>query len=224
MNSPIVLYTIQVLLSLPCVLISLTFHEYAHAFAAYKLGDPTARNLGRLTLNPLKHLDPIGAVCMLLFRFGWAKPVPINSRNFKHMRRDIVIVSVAGPLTNVVLGFIGLLLYHAAHRVLGDSISLNGSFSGKVAYFFTLLLNLFAILNVSFAVFNLLPIPPLDGSRLLTILLPVKWQIAFFKYERYIVIVLMILVWTRILTIPLQFLVTRLLNGMEWIISLLPIW
>jgi Zn-dependent protease len=224
MNSPIVLYIIQVLLSLPCVLISLTFHEYAHAFAAYKLGDPTARNLGRLTLNPLKHLDPIGAVCMLLFRFGWAKPVPINSRNFKHMRRDIVIVSVAGPLTNVVLGFIGLFLYHAAHRVLGDSISLNGSFSGKVAYFFTLLLNLFAILNVSFAVFNLLPIPPLDGSRLLTILLPVKWQIAFFKYERYIVIVLMILVWTRILTIPLQFLVTRLLNGMEWIISLLPIW
>ncbi len=223
MNSPIVLYIIQVLLSLPCVLISLTFHEYAHAFAAYKLGDPTARNLGRLTLNPLKHLDPIGAVCMLLFRFGWAKPVPINSRNFKHMRRDIVIVSVAGPLTNVVLGFIGLLLYHVAHRVLGDSISLNGSFSGKVAYFFTLLLNLFAILNVSFAVFNLLPIPPLDGSRLLTILLPVKWQIAFFKYERYIVIVLMILVWTRILTIPLQFLVTRLLNGMEWIISLLPI-
>ncbi len=222
MSSKIVNYIIEILLSLPCVLIALTFHEYAHAFAAYKLGDPTARNLGRLTLNPLKHLDPLGAVCMLIFRFGWAKPVPINSRYFKHMRRDVIIVSVAGPLSNVVLGFIGLLLYRITVAVLGNTMSLNGSFSGKIAYFFTLLLYLFAVLNVSFAVFNLLPIPPLDGSRILTILLPAKWQMIFIKYERYIIIVLMILVWTRVLTKPLQFLVNGLLIGMDWVISLLP--
>ena len=99
------------LLSLPAILLALSFHEMCHAFAAYKLGDPTARNLGRLTLNPAKHLDLVGFLCMLLFRFGWANPVPINARNFKHPRRDMALSAAAGPLSNVLLGIIsGLLL------------------------------------------------------------------------------------------------------------------
>ena len=103
-------YVIGILLSLPIVFLSLSVHETAHGYAAYRLGDPTARNLGRLTLNPLKHLDPVGFVCMLLAGFGWANPVPINSRYFRKPRRDIAIVGVAGPLSNLLLAVVFLLL------------------------------------------------------------------------------------------------------------------
>ena len=103
-------YAISILLSLPIVLLSLSLHETAHGFAAFRLGDPTARNLGRLTLNPIKHLDPIGFLCMLLAGFGWAKPVPVNSRYFKNPRRDMALVGLAGPLSNLLLATVFLLL------------------------------------------------------------------------------------------------------------------
>ena len=98
---------IQLILVLPCILVSLTFHEWAHGYAAYKCGDMTAKMYGRLSLNPLAHLDPVGSVCMLLFGFGWAKPVPVNTRNFRHPKRDFAIVAAAGPLMNLLLAFGG---------------------------------------------------------------------------------------------------------------------
>ena len=110
-GSDIKTYIIQLLLSLPIILLALSLHETAHGFVAYKLGDPTARNLGRLTLNPAKHLDPIGFICMLLAGFGWANPVPINSRNFRKPRRDIALTSIAGPLSNLLLAFVFVLVF-----------------------------------------------------------------------------------------------------------------
>ena len=101
---------IELLLRIPIVLIALSVHEAAHAYASYRLGDPTARNFGRITLNPAKHFDPIGALCLLLFRFGWAKPVPVNTRHFKNPRRDMALTALAGPMSNVLLGFLGILL------------------------------------------------------------------------------------------------------------------
>ena len=159
----------QLLLNLVAVLVALTVHEYAHGYAAYKLGDNTASSLGRLTLNPIKHLDPFGALCMLFFRFGWAKPVPINPRNFKNPKRDFAITAVAGPLTNIVISFISaffLLLCNRLFTVTG-SVMLN-----NMQYYTTLFLYIFHAVNLGLGIFNLIPIPPFDGSRILNAVLP----------------------------------------------------
>ena len=167
------------------VLISLTVHEYSHGLAAYKLGDTTARDMGRLTLNPIKHLDPIGALCLLFFHVGWAKPVPINARNFKHPKRDFAITALAGPVSNLIMAFVfsGLYLLLAA--------ALSGvEFTSNVLYYFALyslqLLYLFHIINTGLGIFNLIPVPPLDGSRILNVVLPPKWYFGIMKYERVI--------------------------------------
>ena len=190
---------IEILIRLPIVLISLSVHEVAHGYAAYKLGDPTARNLGRLSLNPLKHLDPIGAICMLLFRFGWAKPVPINTRYFKKPKRDMAISALAGPLSNLIMAFFTFIIGEyslAIGKMLGylftDGLSIYIiSDTGKIFYLVYLFFNTFFFLNVSLAVFNLLPIPPLDGSRILFVILPDKIYFAVMKYEQIIYLILM---------------------------------
>ncbi len=214
---------ISLLFSLPCVLIAITFHEVAHGYAANRLGDPTAASLGRLTLNPLKHLDPIGTICMLLFRFGWARPVPINTRYFKKPRRDMAIVALAGPLTNIGLAFIGMLLYHIVGAV-SDLLpyTAGGSFGATAMSLLILFLSYFFQLNASFAIFNLLPIPPLDGSRLLTLILPPKWYFAIMQYERWIALGMLVLLYIGVLDGPLSFLVNGLLGAMDWLISLIP--
>lgn len=173
----------QLLLNLVAVLIALTVHEYAHGYAAYKLGDNTARSLGRLTLNPIKHLDPFGALCMLLFHFGWAKPVPINPRNFKNPKRDFAITAVAGPLTNIVLSFITafFLLLTGKLFVVTESAMLN-----NLQYYTTLFLYLFHVINLGLGIFNLIPIPPFDGSRILNVVLPPKLYFKVMKHEQKI--------------------------------------
>lgn len=214
---------ISLLFSLPCVLIAITFHEVAHGYAAYRLGDPTAASLGRLTLNPLKHLDPLGTLCMLLFRFGWARPVPINSRYFKKPRRDMAIVALAGPLTNIGLAFLGMLLYHIAGAVSSLLPQTGGrSFGATAMGLLIVFLSYFFQLNASFAIFNLLPIPPLDGSRLLTLILPPKWYFKIMEYERWIALGMLVLLYIGVLDGPLSFLVNGLLGAMDWIISLIP--
>lgn len=172
-------------LSALAVLISLTVHEFSHAFVADKLGDHTARNLGRLSLNPIKHLDIIGALCMLVFKFGWAKPVPINLRNFKNPKRDFAITAIAGPISNITLSIISGFFYLLCLSNL-VSIGLTEGFVPNLLYNLCQFLLIMHMLNIGLAIFNLIPIPPLDGSRLLGLVLPPKAYYAMLKNERYI--------------------------------------
>ncbi len=179
-------------LSALAALIALTVHEFAHGYAAYKMGDNTAKNLGRLTFNPLKHLDILGALCMILFRFGWAKPVPINPRNFRNPKRGFAITALAGPLTNLVIGFITAgvyLLYLAAFR----GVAFEPGFTFNLLITVRDFLFIFLALNVGLGIFNLLPIPPLDGSRLLNVVLPERLYFGIMKYERKIY--LFVIIW-----------------------------
>jgi len=223
MFSNLIPQIIQILFSIPCVLIAITFHEFAHGYAAAKLGDPTAESLGRLTLNPLKHLDPLGALCMLLFRFGWAKPVPINPRYFKKPRRDLAITALAGPAVNILLSFLGMLLCRMLAAILNVTpLAENDGFAATAFALLVTFLMYFYQLNASFAVFNLLPIPPLDGSRLFSLLLPPTWYVKILRYERYIALGMLVLLYIGILDGPLSFLVNGLLSGMNWLIGLIP--
>lgn len=211
------------LMRIPAILLSLTVHETAHGWVAYKLGDPTARNFGRLSLNPLKHLDLYGTIMMLLFGFGWAKPVQINARYFRNMRRDMALTALAGPVSNLLLAFTGIFLYMALGIITRN---IDNIFIYVVLSF----LEVFYLLNLSLAVFNLIPIPPLDGSRVLFVILPDKYYFGIMKYERYIMLVMMLLLiagdlyWPikYIVFAPLNYIVLALRNIMMWIIGLLP--
>ncbi len=162
----------SLILSAPAILFGLTIHEFSHGWVAWQLGDPTAKMMGRLTLNPLKHLDPIGTIALFLFRFGWAKPVPIDPRNFRHPTRDMAISSLAGPGANLLTAAVaGLVL-----RVL---------FLFHVGGFFTTLVMYFVLFNLILCFFNLIPIPPLDGSRLVYHLLPPDLAAGYARLERY---------------------------------------
>lgn len=166
-------------------LIALTAHEYCHGYAAYRLGDPTARNMGRLTLNPIKHIDPIGALCMVLFHFGWAKPVPIDPRYFKNPKKGFAITALMGPVCNLVLSFLSAGAYLLAYALLKD-VFFESELWFTVAKNGLLFLFVFHSVNLGLAIFNLIPIPPLDGSRLLSVVLPQKQYFSLMRYERYI--------------------------------------
>lgn len=174
----------ELLLSVLATFIALCIHEYAHAYAAYKLGDKTAEQNGRLSLNPLKHIDPVGALFMVFFRFGWAKPVPVDPRNFKKPKRDFAIVALAGPLSNIICAFFSTLLLLVFIKMLSlPGISAVG---GTLLYNTCLFFSIFSSLSVGLGVFNLIPIPPFDGSRILNIILPAKIYFKVMKYERRI--------------------------------------
>lgn len=176
---------LSLLYTLPAIIIGLTVHEWAHAFAADKLGDPTAKNLGRMTLNPFAHIDLFGFLCLLVVGFGWAKPVPVNPRNFKNYRRDDIIVSLAGIAMNLVVAFFAtILFYFGVYRWnLGSNEA-----------FYTIFLSIVTI-NLSLAVFNLLPIYPLDGSHVFERLF-MRYIPRFFmflrQYGQYILIALLV--------------------------------
>ena len=186
------------LLSIPIFLLALSLHEAAHGFVAYKLGDPTAKSYGRLTLNPFKHFDVIGFVMLMLVGFGWAKPVPIDTRNFKKPKRDMAISAIAGPISNLLLAILFAGLYKIFTLVI-----VHVPITSMQVYNIILLTELFfytAIsINVTFAVFNLIPIPPFDGSRIILTFLPSDLYFKIQRYERYIMIGFFVLLLTNVL-------------------------
>lgn len=208
---------ISLLLTVPIILLSLTVHEFAHGYASYKLGDPTAQNMGRLTLNPLKHLDIFGTLAMLCFGIGWAKPVPVNSRYYKNPKRGMAITAFAGPLANLILAFLGVVLHVTFFRLGLYSISSAQTAVWKgVVYQF---ISNFILLNSYLAVFNLLPIPPFDGSRIAFLFLPDRIYFAIMKYERYIMLALLVLLYMGILSVPFSFFADKIVDGMIYLVD-----
>lgn len=167
------------------LLYTIISHEIAHGLVAYWNGDPTAKNAGRLSLNPLRHLDLFGTLCLIVFKFGWAKPVPIDERNFKNRRLGLFAVSIAGITTNLISAVIAILLI----ILLADKNAYLYSFFSYVA-----------IYGIYFAIFNLLPIPPLDGSKILASFLPVNFEIFIYKYERIFNLLLILLLYMGIVS------------------------
>ena len=188
---------VDILYTLPAILIALTFHEFSHGLAAYLLGDNTAKEQGRLSLNPIKHIDPMGFLTLLFFRFGWAKPVPYNPLYFKNRKMGTFLVALAGPLSNLLLAFtsLSLILIIKPQNFIIYNI-----------------LNLLIFYNIIFAIFNLIPIPPLDGSKLMASLLPNKQERLFWEYERFGYPLLLILIVTGLLSKLLSPLINIVLN------------
>lgn len=189
------------------VLVAIIPHEMAHGYAAYLCGDETAKNDGRLSLNPLHHLDPIGTICLIFFKFGWAKPVMINPNNFRDRKKGTFFVSIAGVLTNFILAIISVIIMK--HIRLNDFV-------------FELFKNIFWF-NIVLGVFNLIPIPPLDGSKLLFSFLPLKYEYYLIKYEKYGYIILLLLIMSNNLDkilIPMVNFMINLIGKIVWCITL----
>ena len=185
-------YLTNILLSIIPALICITLHELSHGFVAYKLGDTTAKDAGRLTLNPIKHLDIMGILMMVVFHFGWAKPVPVNMYRFRNPKKGMAITAVAGPLMNVLITIVFLFLYGLLFRPLGqENLVLE-------------MIYLTAYLSISFAIFNIIPISPLDGSKVLFSVLPSERYDQLMRYERYGMILLLVLVSSGIFGRPLS--------------------
>lgn len=212
----------------------LPIHEFAHAYIANRLGDSTARLKGRMTISPMAHIDPIGALMIFLVGFGYAKPVPVNMRNFRkkdknasehdniyyysatprydpgYAKRCMALVSLAGPLSNLIMAFISLIFMNIA-KVMPYSTLI------AIIYYFFLFC---ASININLAVFNLIPIPPLDGSRILSVILPDKIYFKIMQYERYIMIGIMLLLFTGILSTPLGIVSDLIFKALDFVVSL----
>lgn len=188
-------------------------HECAHAWSAHKLGDDTAKHEGRMTLSPFAHIDPFGALLLLFCGFGWAKPVPVNARNFKNPRKGMMLTAIAGPISNLIAALLGMIAFQLLGSAIHEGYQLSNA--GWILFYFI-------VINVNLCVFNMLPVPPLDGSRLMTYLLPTKAAFWFIKNERIFYGVVMLLMVTGILGVPLSFLSDLVLRGLSFLTSWIP--
>ena len=189
-------FLMNLIAGLPGIVIAMVIHEFSHARVAYALGDYTPRLQGRLTLNPAAHVDPIGLLMLFIVHFGWAKPVQINPMNFKNPRRDDILVSLAGPASNLIVAFVALIV-----------LVLLAKTDFPLSEGLLVVFNLIIVYNINFAIFNMLPIPPLDGSHILKNLLPYELARGYEQLERYSFIFLLIIIATPILSyvfVPLQ--------------------
>lgn len=195
---------VTLLISVAASLLCITLHELSHGLVAYRLGDPTAKMAGRLTLNPIKHLDVFGLLMMVVAKVGWAKAVPVDMRNFKNPRRDMAITALAGPLSNLIIALVACggcsLLYHIAPMNRTTLLAL--SFFANVA-----------LLSVGLGLFNLIPISPLDGSKVLFAVLPDKIYYTILRYERYVMGAVILLTMLGVFRGPLSFLIINVLRG-----------
>jgi Zn-dependent protease len=209
---------LSLLLTLPAVLIAITFHEYAHAFAADKLGDDTPRRQGRLTLNPLAHLDPVGTIMLVFAGFGWGKPVEINPRNFnrdRSMTASEAIVSIAGPLMNFILAIVFSIIYFAIIK-----FALSFSFT-QVGAIILSLIQITVIINLGLGIFNLIPLPPLDGSKVLNHFLPYKAKEWFAGYSQVFYIIFVVLWITGIAGDIISPIINLAYKGIMYLVALL---
>lgn len=198
-------FLMNVIAGLPGLVIAMTVHEYAHARVAVWLGDFTPKLQGRLTLNPAAHIDPFGLMMLFLVRFGWAKPVMINPNNFRNPRRDDILVSAAGPAANLITAFLALIV-----------MVLLVKFGFRMSTGMSTVFSLILIYNINFAIFNMLPIPPLDGSQILRQLLPYELAVRYRELERYSFIILIIFLMTPLLGmifVPMQRAILRLFES-----------
>lgn len=201
---------LSLLVSVPGLLLCLSLHEAAHGYTAYRLGDPTAKNAGRLTLDPLKHLDPVGTICLLFFHVGWAKPVPVNTRYFKNPRRDTALVSLAGPVSNFLLA--AVLLFVRQFLIFSSVMPV---------YVLGLMVHYAAIMSIGLGVFNLIPVPPLDGSKILFAFLPWQQAAKYAKYEQYIQFGLLVLLFVGVLDVPLDFCISHIYSWLSALVTVI---
>lgn len=204
---------ISFLYTLPALLLSLSIHEFAHSYVAYKLGDKSQKALGRLTLDPFKHIDPIGFLCIALIGFGWGKPVLIDDRNFKNRAKGTMLVSLAGPASNLILA----ILFTIILKILIATGAISVVATSSIA---SILFNMFILtiqFNVVFSVFNMLPIPPFDGSKVLHYFLPYKYKNIMYTLQKYSFVIILVLVITDLGSI----IISPFINGIMYLLNII---
>ncbi|MCI2106270.1 MAG: site-2 protease family protein [Intestinimonas sp.] len=195
---------VSLLLSAAAALLCITVHELSHGWVAFRLGDPTAKRAGRLTLNPVRHIDPFGLLMLIVAKVGWAKPVPIDMRYFKDPRKGMALTALAGPLSNFILAFLAVALSSVIWRTVPDTIG---------RFWVLAVLSYIALLSTGLGLFNLIPIPPLDGSKVLFSFFSTKIYYTILRYEKYIMIAVMLLTFSGAFQGPLSYLINGVLRN-----------
>ncbi len=200
------------LIRIPAILIAVVGHEMSHGYMSYKLGDPTPKYDGRLSINPIRHLDVLGTILLVLFGFGWAKPVVVNPQYYKKPRRDMALVALAGPLSNFIMAIVSYFLFGIFSNIFRSSDS-------SVVLFISMILQSLVYINLGLMVFNLIPIPPLDGSRILARFLPDKLFFQYAKLEPYGMYIVFALVAVGVGSSAISYLMDITLTGISFVID-----